>query len=130
MREISYCECEICGQRFEDSWECQLHELGHMADDFPHDELNMWDSQGNPISAKELSDYRTFDRIFAIETANVKAKEYLCELCYFLSERYPYKNNEGEDGLVYYDEDCDEWVSLADKQRELDAIREKYSKGL
>lgn len=132
MREVSYFEYEICEERFENSWECKAHELGHEADEFPHDELHMWGNKGNRITVKNIMENADLvEDIRVVETANKKAKDYLRSVfdkadmeCPYDSDHYP-----DEDGLIYYDEDPDDWVSLANKQAELDAIREKFSCG-
>lgn len=132
MREISYYECEICGERFENSWECKAHELGHEADEFPHDELHMWGNKGNRITVKNIMENADLiEEIWAVETSNSKAKEYLRDIFDEVGMECPYDRHHypNENGLIYYDEDPNDWVSLADKQAELDAIREKFDRG-
>lgn len=132
MKKVSYFECEICGKTFTNEADCRAHELTHSLDDFPHNELMMWDRKGERITVEDIAEnIDLIEDIRVVKTANKKAKDYLRSVfdkadmeCPYDSDHYP-----DEDGLIYYDEDPDDWVSLADKQAELDAIREKFDRG-
>lgn len=133
MLEIHYFECEICGKTFTNEADCRAHELTHSLDDFPHNELMMWNGKGERITVKNIMENADLmEEIWAVETSNSKAKEYLrdifdevgMECCPYDRHHYP-----NENGLIYYDEDPNDWVSFADKQAELNAIREKFDRG-
>lgn len=130
MKEVYYFECEVCGERFDDSFKCRFHELSHMTDNFSHDELMMWNSDGERISLEDLkANYRVLDDIFAVETTNETAREYLREMFDEIGQHSPYDLNKhpNEDGLIFWDED--DWVSYEDKLAEVMEIRKVFSVG-
>lgn len=129
MLEFNYFECEVCGKRFEDSWECQFHELGHMAQAFPHEDLLMWKEDGELITVEELlENYGLLDSIYAVETVNEIAREYLRKMFDNYSSECPYENRyfPNEDGLIYWDGDYGVWVCYENKLAEVHAIRTKF----
>lgn len=128
MKEVYYFECEVCGERFDDSLKCRFHELSHMTDNFSHDELMMWNSNGERISLEDLkANYWVLKDIFAVETANETAREYLREMFDEIGQYSPYDLNKhpNEDGLIFWDED--DWVSYEDKLAEVMSIRKKLA---
>lgn len=130
MLEVKYFECEVCGERFEDSWDCKFHELGHMTDSFLPENLQMWNCDGQHISLEDvMANYRVLDDIHAVETNNENAREYLREMFNEYGEHSPYDENmyPHEDGLIFWDEEINEWVSYEDKLAEVMAIRKKFA---
>lgn len=131
MIEVMYYECEFCGERFDDDWECKKHETTHMAESFPHDELLMWDKNGNRISVEDLLENpQLTENIYAVETANEEARDYIREMFYYYSGECPYDSHyfPDEKGLVYWDDDVGSWVCCSAELDKLTAIRAKYGK--
>lgn len=129
MKEVNYYECEVCGERFDDSWECKWHELAHMIDEFDHNDLMVWNCDGERISVEELAhNYRLQDDIYAVETTNETARAFIRQMFDEVGEHSPYDEcyYPHEPGLIYWDEDNCIWVNYEDKLSEIMDIRCKF----
>lgn len=127
--EVNYFECEVCGQRFDDGWECKFHELAHITDSFLPENLMMWNCEGERIAVEDLvANYRVLSDIFAVETDNENAREYLRQMFDECGEHSPYDQNmyPHEDGLIFWDEEINGWVSYGDKLTAVMNIRKKF----
>lgn len=127
MKEVNYYECEYCGERFDDEYDCWEHEQEHIFSEVA-DSLFFFDEKKNPIAVGET--WNWFDRVFYIAIRTQKAYDVLYGYCE--SQRLDIMNAfdgwPNHTGVIYYDEIHGIWCHVDKERQYLENLNLEFSK--
>ena len=102
--------CDVCGQRFEDEYECERHEFNHKFEGMEANDLKFYASNGIEITLEKLVD---FDEVYYVEAKTEKAAVALVDI--YLESGGSYRDADVFDvGKFYYDIDTENWKNVED----------------
>lgn len=76
MKNITYYECEVCGEQFKYEENCQAHELWHTLGDLFSSGAKFYDQEGNLLTIDNFKDVGDFtDIVFGIDCPSTKVAD-------------------------------------------------------
>ena len=76
MKTVTYYECEVCGERFNDKKNSKAHEFRHSLESLFASGTKFYDSNGDPITIDSFKNEIDFtDNVYGIVCPSVKAAD-------------------------------------------------------
>ena len=72
MKTVAYYECEVCGERFDDEYECLQHERFHDLEDLFTSGAKFYDKDGRLLAIDNLENIEDFaEQVYGIDCPSV-----------------------------------------------------------
>ena len=81
MKTVAYYECEVCGERFNDEYECVRHEKFHNLEDLFTGVAKFYDKDGRLLAIDNFKDIEDFaEQVYGIDCPSVAVANIIQEI--------------------------------------------------
>lgn len=95
MKTVAYYECEVCGERFDDEYECLRHEKFHNLEDLFTGGAKFYDKDGQLIAIDNLENIEDFaEQVYGIDCPSVAVANIIQEIFYETGYTTPFEEIE------------------------------------
>ena len=115
MKTVTYYECEVCGERFNDKKNSKAHEFRHSLENLFASGTKFYDLNGDPITIDSFKNEMDFtDNVYGIVCPSVKAADDVQKFWDNVGSDNPFDEigTGAAPCRVMYDEDNCDWFNV------------------